>query len=497
MRKPHTTPRDAPCDFRVNEAFFSCTDRRGIIQAGNVVFVRVSGYAEAELIGQPHNIIRHPDMPRAVFQLLWDNLLQGRPIAACVKNMAKDGRYYWVLALVSPAQGGFLSIRFKPSGRLLPVIEPLYREMVAIEAAHEDEKAGMAAATAHLQQALRKLGYADYAAFMRLSLLREELNERDAALRHEQLDMFTTLSDPGTDPLADALHTACLAGRRSYEELRSHYARVNDLAEVNRGLTTISQRILNLTADFGIVAFNVALKASKLGHEGLGIAVIAGHLNESSAQIGGVVRDIAQRISGVSGKIGGVIFDLAWSRLQLEMAVIYYHEVMGELGAEGRGLRPAQLDIRRDMMQRLRTAFEETGARARQGLEELSRELGGLGSHSEELDRIMTALQVAQVGGLVEASRLSADDAFGTIFAEVRTQIEGTKKELSDLEDIIARLQDLAREAPVIGGILRKATAQLQADGTQLAGLRPATGEPAAPAEPEAAPELETEPAQA
>ena len=91
MRKPHCPPRDIARDFKVSEAFFSTTDTRGVIQAGNRVFSRISGYTEAELIGKPHNIIRHPDVPRAVFKLLWDTLEAGQPICAYVKNMAKDG----------------------------------------------------------------------------------------------------------------------------------------------------------------------------------------------------------------------------------------------------------------------------------------------------------------------------------------------------------------------------------------------------------------------
>ena len=89
-------------EFRINGVFFSLTDRRGFIEACNDVFVRISGYTTAELTGQPHNIIRHPDMPRSVFQLFWEYLRNGQPVAAYVKNLAADGRYYWVLALAGP-----------------------------------------------------------------------------------------------------------------------------------------------------------------------------------------------------------------------------------------------------------------------------------------------------------------------------------------------------------------------------------------------------------
>lgn len=99
---------------------FSTTDAKGIILSGNDVFVRVSGFSADELYGQPHNIIRHPDMPRAAFALLWANLKKEQPFAAYVKNMAKDGSYYWVFMVAVPTgDNQFLSIRFKPSSPLL------------------------------------------------------------------------------------------------------------------------------------------------------------------------------------------------------------------------------------------------------------------------------------------------------------------------------------------------------------------------------------------
>ena len=97
-----------------NELFFSTTDQKGVITAGNQVFERVSGYALEDMVGRAHNIVRHPDMPRAVFRLLWDTIGAGRPIAAYVRNRAADGAYYWVMASVVPIAGGYLSVRLAP-----------------------------------------------------------------------------------------------------------------------------------------------------------------------------------------------------------------------------------------------------------------------------------------------------------------------------------------------------------------------------------------------
>lgn len=74
----------------------SKTNSKGIITYGNDYFVEISGYKESELIGQPHNIIRHPDMPKVIFKMLWDRLEDGKNMIAVIKNRAKDGRAYWV-----------------------------------------------------------------------------------------------------------------------------------------------------------------------------------------------------------------------------------------------------------------------------------------------------------------------------------------------------------------------------------------------------------------
>jgi len=174
------------------------------------VFARVSGYSFEKLVGQPHNIIRHPDMPRAVFKLLWDHLHAGKLIAAFVKNMACDGRYYWVLALVAPTEGGYISVRFKPSSPLRAVTEEIYRELRGIERQHDEQgqepKAGMAAAGVRLGEILRAKGFADYGAFMRTAL-QAELKNRDEILAREGRNLFPALPHAQGDegPLGAAL----------------------------------------------------------------------------------------------------------------------------------------------------------------------------------------------------------------------------------------------------------------------------------------------------
>lgn len=161
-RRPTPAPREKL--FDPDEIIVSKTDTRGVITYANRVFQRVSGYTEAELLGKPHNLIRHPDMPRCVFKLLWDTINSGSEIFAYVKNLAKDGGYYWVHAHVTPTRDdsgkiiGFHSNRRTPSRIAVSRMEPLYRQLAEIENSHSNVREGMAAAAAALTATLQQVG---------------------------------------------------------------------------------------------------------------------------------------------------------------------------------------------------------------------------------------------------------------------------------------------------------------------------------------------------
>lgn len=110
----------AEAEFKLDELFFSKTDKKGHIQASNSVFIRVSEFLEEELLYRPHNIVRHQDMPKTVFKPLWSFLLGDKAIAAYVKNKSKSGKHYWVFAMAFPMKDGFLSIRLKPTSNFFP-----------------------------------------------------------------------------------------------------------------------------------------------------------------------------------------------------------------------------------------------------------------------------------------------------------------------------------------------------------------------------------------
>lgn len=129
--------------MREDDFIVSKTDLKGRITYCNRVFIEFSGFQEAELLGEQHNIVRHPDMPRGVFKFLWDTLGQKQECFAFVKNMCKDGSFYWVFANVTPdlnAQGqvtGYFSVRRKATPAAIAVMSDVYKLML-----DEERRAG-------------------------------------------------------------------------------------------------------------------------------------------------------------------------------------------------------------------------------------------------------------------------------------------------------------------------------------------------------------------
>jgi len=112
-----TTVRDGATihDIPAEDVFFSTTDRKGVIFQANDMFVRMARRDRNQLVGAPHSIIRHPDMPAGAFHLLWNRLLDGEPVAAYVLNQAGDGSAYWAFGTIAPLGSGFLSVRCRPT----------------------------------------------------------------------------------------------------------------------------------------------------------------------------------------------------------------------------------------------------------------------------------------------------------------------------------------------------------------------------------------------
>jgi len=157
-------PTGRESHFGHDEIIVSKTDLKGRLTYANDVFLRVSGYTTKELIGEPHSIIRHPDMPRAIFKLLWDTIEAKGEIFAYIVNLASNGDHYWVLAHVTPsfdAAGnvvGYHSNRRKPDAAKLEKIIPFYSALLKEEGGVANRKDGMNRAHTRLLNTLKEKG---------------------------------------------------------------------------------------------------------------------------------------------------------------------------------------------------------------------------------------------------------------------------------------------------------------------------------------------------
>jgi len=159
MRKPHTTPTNKETVLTDNDFIVSKTDLKSRITYGNEYFIKISGWQENELLGKPHNILRHPDVPQVAFKILYELLDADQEFFGFVKNLKKDGGYYWVFASIScdyDANGkkiGYYAVRRKCRDGFKKIIEPLYKKLVDLE-----KQGGMNASYEAVQNLLKEKG---------------------------------------------------------------------------------------------------------------------------------------------------------------------------------------------------------------------------------------------------------------------------------------------------------------------------------------------------
>ena len=157
MTRPSPNTRETT--IQQDDFLVSKTDTKGRITYANPSFIKVTGFTEIELLGKPHSLIRHPGMPKIIFKLLWEEISNKREIFAYVKNMSKDGGFYWVYANVTASLDaknniiGYYSVRRKPNPKALEVIIPLYEKLLSLE-----KSGGIDASYKYITELLKEKG---------------------------------------------------------------------------------------------------------------------------------------------------------------------------------------------------------------------------------------------------------------------------------------------------------------------------------------------------
>lgn len=234
----HATPTGDVHEVGVDEVFFSTTDDRGVITAANDVFIDLSRHPREELIGTPHNVIRHPDMPRGAFRVMWEQLSAQAPFAGYVRNLAADGSAYNVYATVTPLpDGGYVSVRTRPMcPDVVELADSIYAEALAKERASAQGGAGgrdVAAVGAEaLGESLREAGFPDYREFQR-EVLPAEVAAREAA----------GAGLPEVPACSGRLAEVDAAVRSIFAELDASMAAQDDIVDLARSLKRCGRKM--------------------------------------------------------------------------------------------------------------------------------------------------------------------------------------------------------------------------------------------------------------
>lgn len=439
--------------FGADELFFSATDPGGRIVAGNPVFARVSGYALPELVGRAHNVVRHPDMPRVVFRILWDHLREGRAVAAYVKNRTRDGRPYWVVATATATGSGFLSVRCRPSGPHFPVVRALYDELRAAESGIEAEGGSrndaIDASAALLRTRLADLGFADYGAFMRAFLpLELECREREldgtpywGRLWHDEPGDARE-RDGGLLATLTAFREACDRMRRLFEHLGAFEALG----------ATLTGRSRDLTGDTRLLSLNALLGAHRLGPSGAALSVVAHLIGVEADRTGQVTDELNRSADGLGALLSEQSFGVSVGRLLAEMAVFY-------------GLEALAGGVRAD--QEIEQLADALGRSA--GLVEgvASTLTGTLASVNDQLGLVtdlLRTLEVLQLNGTIEASRADGAEGVKQLFSEMRERLDSVRAEVEGLAAVsdVAAVRRTIAEATAIRELVSGITDRLR-----------------------------------
>ena len=407
------TATTADSRLRIEDLIFSRTDDRGVIQSGNDVFQQVSLYSWDRLVGAPHKIIRHGDMPKGVFYMLWETIKAGEPMGAYVQNLAEDGTSYWVFSTVLPLEDGYISLRLKPSGKYFTQIIPVYETVRAAERAGQLTPQQSAE---KIVEAVRSLGFADYTEFMSFAL-RDEAWSRDGLLH------------------------------------RSRGAIRDNLAEMFRDIREMEQRAIKVEETFRKthqIPYNMRLQAGRLEGSDGPISVISSNHRQMTQSLEENLERFTTDSSVGADAIRMALFRTSVAILLEEVAQAYETE-----SDHGHWDKARQLTELRGLALRYR---DQSVLEVRT----LSDRVRRFGQQCRDMRRMMSGLELTRIMCKIERSKFDGDHAgldeivnrlaeaqtsLGRNFEEILNSV-GNILSLSDEIQRSARAQDRTRPLP-------------------------------------------------
>ena len=420
----NVTVLDQERPFKYEELFFSITDPKSNIIYANDVFIRISGYPTDEIVGELHKIIRHPDMPRSVFKIFWDHLNQHKPVAAYVKNLAKNGAYYWVMALAYPCEEGYMSIRLKPGSAVFNTAKKIYRETLRFEKKKEQElgkRKGMYGSEKFLLEALHDEGYDSYDDFM-WDALEKEMRNREVELKKKNYNFFERAQNV-------PIHL-----KKLQTVLGKLFARLESLSELHDILLEHSDYMLKLSRSILLLSINAQVSSAKLEGTDDSITVVAENMGMQTQKGEEQLLEIQEIVKELNNLLRSLNFDIISSKLQVEMT----NSFLDELSEEGNSKNFNQKISGESAIDLLYDGFIPKLKSIQSNVRKLPRYIRDLRSQVNEIDKFLQVLRYIHTTGKIEVSKMAEKaSSFKTTFQDLITEVDSAQTRLDELSEFL------------------------------------------------------------
>lgn len=445
MNKVLPTQNESPFGF--HEFFFSTTNPRGVIRYGNDVFVRVSFYPKEKILGAPHSLIRHPDMPRSVFKVFWDMLKANKAIAAYVKNMAANGSFYWVLAFAFPIENGYLSIRFKPSSDIFKVVQAIYQDVKTFET----QGGSLETSEELLLQKIQSHGFKNYEDFMVKAVI-AELRSRELKARetqHEKQEVQKTdrspISDSGAKAIAQSAQKT-LSTLKQILEWAEGFQQANKV--ITETVTTLEQGFRNLK----FISLNMTITAAKFGAMAAGLGVVSLEFSNLSEEIEAQLKILDGFAEKLSGTVAQSTFRISALNSQMLMVDFFVQKALQNMQSSDNAF--AEMNENKKDFSSL---FHHYATKMREEIASLSYDTANIKSTLEEVRRSVTGLEVIRQMGGIESARVGEiKSTFNHYLNEMNEFIlllrQSTTNVSNEVEGLKSRCESIVNSASKITG---------------------------------------------
>ncbi|DAB37950.1 MAG: hypothetical protein A2023_01560 [Sulfuricurvum sp. GWF2_44_89] len=417
----HGNSHDREAKFDINELFFSITTHDSTILSGNEVFIRISGYTKEEVIGRYHNVVRHPDMPRVLFKIIWDSIHEFKPIAGYVKNRTKNGEYYWVFAALFPMKDRLVSIRIKPTSRFFAYAQELYPVILDTE-----RRGGMEASEALIPEVLNSIGYQNYDQFMSDALL-EELKGRKNVVSFEP---SRSSAERSALPLYQHLQTVHGYTKELMEKYDGWFEKIDMFIQVESLFKEKSLILRQVAREVVFLSLNASVSSYKVENGGETFGILARDVRTNAKENDELIAKIDCLVQELSESLNALVFSVSGIRLQSEMLTYFISELL----CENCKVEHHEIEENMDTLITLVAQYAQKTDELQLTLE---RQIQEILKNLDQLEQQIMYLGYIQVYGIIEAASSQNETvSFEGIFSQLKTLIQKTSLELEAMQKL-------------------------------------------------------------